>query len=153
MADGSEIERKYLLDALPEELIDGDSRRIEQGYLPSGSELTVRLRRVDETKTVLTIKSGAGLVRAEEEFPIPADAFERLWPLTEGARVNKSRQVVPLDDGLVAEVDIYADHLAGLLTVEVEFEDEEQAGTFSPPDWFGADVTEDPAYSNRALAG
>jgi adenylate cyclase len=153
MAGGAEIERKYLLSTLPEVLLGGDSRRIEQGYLPSGSELTVRLRRVDGSKTLMTIKSGAGLVRAEEEFPIPAASFERLWPLTEGARVNKTRQELPLDDGLVAEVDVYADHLTGLLTVEVEFPDEASAGTFSPPDWFGTDVTGDPAYSNRALAG
>ena len=38
---------------------------------------------------------------------------------------------------------------------EVEFPDEESANAFIMPDWFLADVTNDPAYhnSNMATAG
>jgi adenylate cyclase len=34
----------------------------------------------------------------------------------------------------------------------VEFEEEEAAKRFQPPDWLGADVTGDPRYSNQLLA-
>jgi CYTH domain-containing protein len=34
----------------------------------------------------------------------------------------------------------------------VEFGDEIQAKAFVPPQWFGADVTEDGRYKNKSLA-
>ena len=74
--------------------------RLEQGYLrdrPRGAE--VRVRRKDD-ETLMTVKTGIGLVRGEEEFAIDPDRFERLWPLTEGRQVVKTRYFVPLDDGL-----------------------------------------------------
>jgi len=35
---------------------------------------------------------------------------------------------------------------------EVEFDTEESAHAFVPPDWFAEDVSERPEYSNRNLA-
>jgi CYTH domain-containing protein len=40
-----------------------------------------------------------------------------------------------------------------LRTVEVEFSSESQAGEFSPPAWFGQEVTGDARYANAELAG
>ena len=36
--------------------------------------------------------------------------------------------------------------------VEVEFESIEQANTFTPPDWFGKEVTNDHRYHNSYLS-
>ena len=71
--------------------------------------------------------------------------------MTEGRRVVKTRHEVPLGD-LVAEVDVYAGDLDGLLTAEVEFPDEASARAFVAPGWLGRDVTDDPRYGNRVLA-
>ena len=120
---GKEVERKFVLQARPDGLDEHPSKRLEQGYLaidPVGSE--VRVRRKDD-ETLMTVKAGLGLVRAEEEFAIEPDRFERLWPLTEGRRVVKTRYFVPLDDSLVAEVDEYDEQLSGLFTAEIEFPD------------------------------
>ena len=147
-----EIERKFVLAERPAGLDAHPSRRLEQGYLaidPAGSE--VRLRR-KETETLMTVKAGLGLVRAEEEFAIDPERFERLWPLTEGRRVVKTRYLVPLDGGLVAEVDDFDENLAGLVTAEVEFPDEATALAYVAPAWLGRDVTGDPRYVNRTLA-
>ena len=147
-----EVERKYLLAGRPDGLETAPASRIEQGYLaidPAGAE--VRVRRRDE-KTLMTIKSGIGLVRAEEEFAIDGERFERLWPLTEGRRVVKTRYLVPLEGGLTAEVDEYEGALEGLWTVEVEFADERAAHAFTAPAWMGEDVTDDKRYANRTLA-
>src|SRR3954470_11323406 len=147
-----EVERKYLLATRPEGLDDHESGRLEQGYIaldPAGAEVRVRRK---GSKHMLTVKTGAGLARGEEEVALDAADFDRLWPLTDGRRVVKTRYLVPLDDGLTAEVDVYEGALDGLLTAEVEFADEAAAHAFTAPGWMGEDVTGDARYANRTLA-
>ena len=150
---GIEVERKFLLAEPPDGLAEHPAKRLEQGYLaidPAGAE--VRVRRKDDD-TLMTVKSGIpGLVRAEEEFAIDADRFARLWSLTAGRQVVKTRYFVPLDDGLTAEVDVYDGDLDGLLTAEIEFPDEQTALAYEAPAWLGRDVTGDKRYANQALA-
>jgi adenylate cyclase len=111
----------------------------------------VRVRRRDG-ETWLTVKAGGGRVRVEEEIEIEADRFERLWPLTEGRRIEKTRYEIDAGDGLVIELDVYKGDLEGLVVAEVEFESEEAADAFAPPDWVARDVTEDARYKNQRLA-
>ena len=147
-----EIERKFVLDRRPEDLDAHPRRRIEQGYVAVGADGTeVRVRRSDDA-TTLTIKSAPGLVRVEEEMAIDERRFASLWELSDGRRVAKTRYLVPLDDDLTAEVDVYDDALAGLLTAEIEFASEEASLAFRPPPWLGVEVTGDARYANRSLA-
>jgi CYTH domain-containing protein len=111
----------------------------------------VRVRRIGDA-TVLTVKRGTGRSRVEEEVAIDAAAFERLWPLTEGRRVEKVRHLVPAGDGLVLEVDVYEGALAGLVVAEVEFASEAAADAWAPPAWLGDEVTTDERYKNHRLA-
>jgi len=111
----------------------------------------VRVRRRD-ARAWLTVKSGEGRVRVEEEIEIEPERFERLWPLTEGRRLEKTRYEISAVDGLVIELDVYRGDLDGLLTAEVEFPSEEAAEAYDVPDWLGPDVTEDPRYKNQRLA-
>ena len=146
-----EIERKFLLAAVPS--ADGlAASRIRQGYVAvAGDGGEVRVRDRDGTCS-LTVKHGTGVVRSEAETPISPDLFAALWPLTEGRRVEKRRLLVPLDGGLVAEVDVFEGALAGLVVAEVEFGSAEAAAAFTPPAWFGPDVSGDPGYKNQSLA-
>jgi len=100
----------------------------------------------------LTVKAGGGRVRVEEDIEIDADRFERLWPLTEGRRIEKTRYEIDAADGLLIELDVYTGALDGLVTAEVEFDSEEAADAFEPPGWLGEDVTEDLRYKNQRLA-
>jgi CYTH domain-containing protein len=143
-----EIERKWVLDAPPEDLAPGE--RVEQGYVALDDHAEVRVRRKGDTHT-LTIKSEPGLTRVEEELEIDADRFASLWALTGGRRVVKTRHLVPLGE-LTVEVDVYAGDLDGLVTAEVEFPSEAASEAFDPPGWLGREVTGDPRYANRALA-
>ena len=149
---GFEIERKFVAGAPPDGLERRPAERVEQGYLaiaPDGVE--VRVRRRGE-RTTLTVKSGPAHVRVEEEIPIEPELFERLWPLTEGRRIEKTRHLVPLGDGLVAEVDVYAGALDGLVTAEIEFPSLDASAAFAPPAWLGEEVTGDARYANQGLA-
>jgi adenylate cyclase len=147
---GVEIERKFLVDRLPDELPEGE--RVEQGYLAIGDDgVEVRVRRRGDAMT-LTVKSGPGMRRTEEELAIDERRFASLWPLTDGRRVRKTRHVIALDDGLEAELDVYAGEHDGLLTAEIEFTSDEASEAFEPPAWLGREVTGDARYANQALA-
>jgi adenylate cyclase len=147
---GVEIERKFLVDRQPERL--GEGEPIEQGYLVVGDDgVEVRVRRRG-SETTLTVKSGPGMVRTEEELAIDERRFASLWPLTEGRRVTKTRHLVPLDSGLTAELDVYHEAHDGLLTAEIEFPSLEASEAFAPPAWLGREVTGDRRFANQALA-
>lgn len=146
-----EIERKYLLPAESAVPLPGPARRLRQGYLALDGPVEVRLR-VSDDGAVLTVKAGHGQVRTEVERPLADGEADELWPFTEGRRVEKVRHLVPLHDGLVAEVDEYEGALAGLRTVEVELPDRSRAESFVPPAWFGEELTGRPGWSNAELA-
>jgi adenylate cyclase len=149
VAAGREIERKFLVAAIPDN--PGPGTRIVQGYLPLTSEETeLRIRRKGD-KTVLTVKRGRGLDRGEVEVAISAEAFEALWPLTEGCRIEKTRYELPHGDATI-ELDEFGGELQGLLVAEVEFDSRQASELFQEPEWLGRDVTDDPAYANRTLA-
>ena len=125
---------------------------IEQGYLAIGDDGTeVRVRRRAGQAT-LTVKSGATRARVEEELDIELERFERLWPLTEGRRIEKTRYEIAADGGLTIELDVYGGALDGLVVAEVEFASEDDADAFAPPSWIGREVTEDKRYKNQRLA-
>ncbi len=148
----TEIERKFLVSALPDGWQDRPRKRIQQGYLcGDGPGVHVRLRRMDDL-LFLTIKGGKGTERTEVEMPLDPDPFERLWPFTEGRRLEKTRYYVPLQSDLTAELDLFGGVLDGLRLVEVEFASRNDADAFLPPDWFGREVTDDGSYTNAALS-
>lgn len=149
MTTPSEIERKFLVGEVPEDLDIDSSEEIAQGYLATGDH-QVRLRRQGD-RPLLTAKRGHGLVRDEVEVPLEEESFERLWPLTEGRRLKKERLTATVGGQTVA-VDVYRGPLAGLIVVEVEFEDLDAARAFSPPQWFVRELTDDASYSNQRLA-
>src|SRR3712207_3246414 len=92
------------------------------------------------------------LVRVEEQIPIDERRFTALWSLTGGRQVVKTRHLVPLEGGLVVELDVYDGALAGLVTAEIEFPSEAAASAFSPPPWLGREITGDVRYANQSLA-
>ena len=130
---GVEVERKFIVKELPTELDRFPSDRISQGYAAIGEAgLEVRLRRRGDN-TTLTVKKGLGRTRREEEIGLGPEQFQRLWPLTEGRRVEKVRHLIPAGDGLTIELDSYMEELDGLATAEVEFDSEAGADAFEPP--------------------
>ena len=147
-----EIERRFLVRELPFGLERSRSTRIEQGYIAIADDgAEVRIRRRDGA-AVLTVKSGGGRTRVEEEIEIDAERCARLWPLTEGRRLEKTRHLIPAEAGLTIELDVYSGGLAGLMVAEVEFGSEDAADAFEPPEWFGSEVTDDPRFKNQKLA-
>jgi len=151
-----ETERKFLVMADKTPSLQKGAL-IEQGYLvfqnPPEVPVELRLRRANRADCFLTVKSGNAPTRIEVELPIAPDQFSELWALTKGRRVFKRRSRIPIAGGLTAELDVYEGVRAGLQVVEVEFSSESQARLFTPPPWFGQEVTHDTRYTNAELAG
>lgn len=144
-----EIERKYLIKTLPDNLDSFDCRILEQGYLNTSP--VVRIRR-DNDKYELTYKSAGLMSRQEYNLPLDQQSYEHLLTKIDGRLIQKKRYMIPLDSELTAELDIFEGSLAPLMLVEVEFPTEEAANTFLPPEWFGEDVTFSGKYHNSYLS-
>lgn len=144
-----EIERKFLILRLPEHLDDYPKQRIEQAYL--STDPVVRIRRLDDAY-ILTCKGEGLLTREEREMPLSAAAYRRLLPKAEGTVIEKDRYRIPCGPYII-ELDVFGGALAPLVLAEVEFPTEGEAAAFQPPDWFGTEVTYDPAYTNARLSG
>ncbi|MCC8138367.1 MAG: CYTH domain-containing protein [Clostridiales bacterium] len=144
-----EIERKFLINTLPEKLDACPFHHIEQAYLCTAP--VVRVRRQDNDY-ILTYKGSGMMMREEYNLPLTAEAYAHLLSKADGNVLTKKRYVIPLPDGLNIELDLFEGKFAGLYLAEVEFPDESSANSFVPPDWFGREVTYDPAYHNSNMS-
>ena len=144
-----EIERKFLIEKLPENLEQYPFHLIEQGYLCTAP--VVRIRRQDDDY-YLTYKSKGMMVREEYNLPLTAEAYQHLKEKTDGNLIFKKRYLIPLDKTHTIELDIFNGALAPLRLAEVEFASEEEAKAFVPPAWFGEDVTFSVLYHNSYLS-
>lgn len=143
-----EIERKFLVKKVPE-LSQAMVQEIHQGYLRDQPEIRIRKK---EDQYFLTQKGEGLLKRTEVETPISSLTYEILTQLVTGNLIEKDRYHIPLDERIIAELDIYHGQYEGLMVVETEFSSEEEASCFVPPEWFGVEITYDKRYKNKNLA-
>lgn len=162
-----EIERKFTITSLPENLSAYPCRIIEQAYL--NTDPVVRIRRQDDTY-YLTYKGRGLLAREEYNLPLNEASYYHLREKADGNIISKKRYVIPIDHpqfdatylssgkdsidqlSLSVELDIFEAPFAPLVIAEVEFPDKETAEAFLPLDWFSQDVTNDPTYHNSNLS-
>ncbi len=144
-----EIERKYLINKLPDNINEYPFHIIEQAYLCTNP--VVRVRRQDE-EYILTYKGDGLLAREEYNLPLNKEAYEHLLTKADGNVISKKRYLIPLNDHLTIELDQFYKPMNDLLLAEVEFPSLEEANTFVPPEWFGEDVTFDTAYHNSTMS-
>lgn len=145
-----EIERKYLIkkEALPKNYQEYPSNELEQAYIIT--EPVLRIRKKDDDY-ILTYKGPGFMTRQEEEFPLTKEAYEKLLTKAEGITICKTRYKIP-DNDLTIELDIFKKDLEGLILAEVEFDDVDAANSYTPPTWFGRDVTNEGTYHNSSLS-
>ena len=145
-----EIERKFTLKKLPENLEEYPFLHIEQAYLSTNPVVRVRKQ---NNEYYMTYKGSGMMAREEHNLPLNETSYFHLREKIDGVLIRKTRYLVPLHDGLTAEVDVFDSPNNGLHLAEVEFESIEQAMSFIPPVWFGEDVTEDGRYHNSYMSG
>lgn len=149
-----EIERKFKINKLPDNLEQYEKKEIIQGYLCT--QPVVRIRKSNENY-ILTYKNKSNfnqehaVINEEVELPLTKDAFEHLLSKVDFGVIKKTRYLIPLSQEHIAEFDVFHGKLSGLMFVEVEFPSEKDAIDFIKPDWFGEDVSKDKRYRNSYL--
>ena len=152
-----EIERKFLVNEIPQNLDSYKKFEIEQGYI--STKPTIRIRKINK-KYVLTVKSkfavcksdGDPIINNELECEITEKEYEALKERIDGDLIQKFRYIIPLEQELEAELDVFQGRLLGLVFAEVEFTSVEEANNFNKPTWFGRDVSDDRRYRNSEIA-
>ena len=159
--DNLEIEKKYLVDSIDKVMkyVNLDECKkiyIEQGYLSSNP--TIRVRKFNN-EYCITYKSRINnkvssdvIVNQEIELPLTDESYNNMIKKIDYNLVKKIRYQIPLENGLMAELDVFDEKLKGLVMVEVEFENEDIANSFKEPEWFGKNVSADKKYKNLYLA-
>ncbi len=143
-----EIERKFLISKLPEGIDDYPFHIIEQAYLTT--DPVIRVRKEDST-FYMTYKGSGMLSREEYNLPLNEEAYSVLRSKSEGNIISKKRVLIPYGKYTI-ELDIFDPPFSPLILAEVEFPSEEEAVSFTGPDWFREDVTYDPKYHNSNMS-
>lgn len=158
-----EIERKFTIKTLPEQLGQYPFHHIEQAYL--NTDPVVRIRKQDD-EYYLTYKGKGLLAREEYNLPLNGHSYYHLREKADGNIIAKKRYLIPVEHptftsdydfpvdqiSLTVELDIFEAPFENLIIAEVEFPNERMAEAFCPLDWFLDDVTNDPAYHNSNLS-
>ena len=158
-----EIERKFTLKHLPENLESYPCHHIEQAYLCTNP--VVRIRKQDD-RYILTYKGAGMMERQEYNLPLTKESYYHLRQKADGNIISKKRYKIPLlnpkfkegsllppaDYKLTIELDIFDPPFAPLIMAEVEFGTKTAAESFLPPDWFDEDVTYNKAYHNSYMS-
>ena len=146
-----EIERKFLIKEVPADIEKFPHVDIEQAYVCRGPVIRVRKKAApDGISYVLTVKGSGMLAREEMNLKITAQAYDELYKKASGPVIKKRRYLIPLDP-YVIELDRFESPSEGLWLAEVEFPSVDEAKSFTPPEWFLQDVTDNPAYHNANM--
>lgn len=158
-----EIERKFTVKSLPDNLEQYPFHLIEQAYL--NTDPVIRIRKQDD-EYYLTYKGKGLMAREEYNLPLNETAYYHLRKKADGNIISKKRYLIPIENpefapeagfsidpiSLTIELDVFNEPFLGLIIAEVEFPNQESAAAFLPVDWFLEDVTNNPAYHNSNLS-
>ncbi|MDK1375368.1 MULTISPECIES: CYTH domain-containing protein [unclassified Sinorhizobium] len=145
-----EIERKFLVASSDWQDRADKGIKLQQAYIVTMDDRSVRVRIHGNKWARLTIKIGkSALVRNEYEYDLPMGDARELLTQAVGIVIEKRRYRVP-HRGFTWEVDVYEGALSGLVVAEVEMKRETDLPAL--PQWLGREITGDRRYSNQALA-
>ena len=157
MAKEIEIEKKYKVKRLPENLEKYEHKTIEQSYLNRGGS-PIRLRKFIKEKEIhcvfsKKVKVEKGSIECiENNIELPEKIYQDLLEAKEGRTILKTRYIIPLEDGLKVEIDIFHDFFEGVCVAEIEFNSIEQAKNYTVPSWLGEELTGEKKMTNVYMA-
>ena len=121
---------------------------ITQGYLLNTKDKTVRIRLSNNTAFLAIKGATSGISRDEYEYQIPYDEAQNILNDFIDQKISKTRYIIPFA-GKKWELDIFHNHLEGLIIAEVELENEKES--IEIPSWCTEEVSQNPMYYNAQL--
>ncbi|MGV9001514.1 MAG: hypothetical protein ACOH18_00975 [Candidatus Saccharimonadaceae bacterium] len=156
-----ELERTFLANRVPEEIVGVNPIPMEDTYIPEDLSVHahLRVRRRGEKREITkkeVVNTGDASEMIEQTIPLTEAEFEALR-LSSARRVEKDRYKVDIADRngtpRSAEVDIFKGLLKGLVVIDFEFTSVEEKADFVPPECCGAEVTQADFIAGGVLAG
>ena len=149
-----EIERKYTVKYLPESLKITDILDIEQAFIYKDAKTVIRIRKIrdkksDDIKYIYTVKTKGDIAYHKDstvanayeiESYIQEEDFNEFIEKRISSIIRKTRMIIPIENNLKVEMDIYKDYLQDLITAEIEFTNEDIAKAFQKPEWLGEEM-------------
>lgn len=151
-----EIERKFAVIKMPQDLEKYEKEEIEQGYLCI--KPTVRIRKSNDDYTLnykwkqKGLEEKVAIQNIEYTMPLTEENYNILLNKIENYLIKKDRYKIPIKNNLTVELDVFHGHLEGLVFAEVEFPNLEAAETFDKPEWLGKDLCFDKRFDNTLLS-
>ena len=147
-----ETERKFLVkdDSYKKDI--QKSYEISQGYIARDGGNTVRVR-IRDNQGFLTIKgrtSEDGLSRPEWEMESPYNDAVELLKMCKSGLIQKTRNIIPIGNGLKWEVDEFKGDNSQLTVAEVELPSPD--AEYPRPGWLGTEVTGVKEFTNSYLS-
>lgn len=149
-----EIERKYMVTYLPEDLKIVEVLDIQQAFIYKDTNTVIRVRNIQnkelhteeyiytiKTKGDLELYTKSSVAQVYEiESYIQKEEFDELIKKKISNIIEKTRLAIPIENDLKVEIDIYKNDLQDLITAEVEFPNEHMANSFEKPKWLGEEI-------------
>jgi len=142
-----EIERVFLIKRLPRDLYKYKPIAIDTGdfYNPDKTDEIgvdhLTIRRKGDHYEIRKKEGNSEYKKIEHTIRITKEEFDLLMSIVP-QRHQKNMYLYPISDGRICEIDVYLGKLAGYARVEIEFKNEEEMKNFTPPEWFGIEITE-----------
>ncbi len=146
---GIEIERRFLVKDTDKvkELIEEykDTRKtIIQDYIYSDLLTAIRKRKIimnGNVEYIYTVKTGSRTLSVNEyEEQLTKDQYDSIEPDSSRYTIDKDRYIIPYENGLKIELDVFHGKYEGLIFAEIEFKSEEQAKNTNMPEWFDVEI-------------
>lgn len=150
-----ELERTFLVKALPTDLAACPSKEMLDIYLPASSDHPILRIRKNGAKYEMTKKAPVqgtdSSEMLEQTIPLTEEEFTELAQIP-GKRVQKRRYVY-VYEGNEGEIDVFEGELKGLVLADFEFSEVDAKNGFSMPEFCLADVTQEKFLAGGMLCG
>ena len=155
MSQELELELTFLAKELPDDIKTVKPTRITDIYIPDTPEHShLRLRQKGERYEItkkLPVAEGNASEQIEQTIPLTKDEFIAMSSCSK-KRVVKDRYNIEIE-GKMAEIDVFAEDLKGLVLMDFEFNTIEEKSAFKMPSIALADVTQEEFIAGGLLAG
>jgi len=152
-----EIERKFLLNEIPDDINNCKKKEIIQWYFKQNKK-NIRVRKTTDYKNwrkyntyTITRKKWRWLIRNEDEKKISEKQFLDYRELAKSYHIEKTRYLYQYKTYTI-EIDQFHDKLDWLWIGEIEFWSVEESKEFNPISWLGTEVTERIEAGNNFLS-